>query len=124
MTPDLPAALEDVIATGASRILTSGGAPNAISGMSLIAQMVKDASGRIVIMAGGGISPENIVTLAEGTGAQEFHSSARTVLPSPVRFRKQGIAMGDVPDREYERFTASEEKVRALVRALAGLTGA
>jgi hypothetical protein len=39
-------------------------------------------------------------------------------VPSPVHFRKQGIAMGGIPDREYDRFTVSEEKVRALVSAL------
>ncbi len=118
MTPDLPAAVEDVIATGARRILTSGGAPDAIVGTSQVARMVKIAGDRIVIMPGGGILSENIVGLAEATGAAEFHSSARIPLPSPVRFRKQGIAMGDVPDREYDRFIASEEKVRALVQAL------
>ena len=118
MTPALPAALEDVIATGADRILTSGGAPNVTSGMSQIAQMVSIAKGRIVIMPGGGVSPENIAELARVTCATEFHSTARTPLPSPVRFRKQGIAMGDIPDREYDRFTVSEEKVRALISAL------
>jgi copper homeostasis protein len=118
MAPDLLAALENVIATGASRILTSGGAPNVTSGMNQIAQMVRIAKRRIVIMPGGGVSPENIASLAEATGATEFHSSARKTLPSPVRFRKQGIAMGDIPDREYDRFTVSEEKVRALISAM------
>src|ERR1700690_2523966 len=33
MTPDLLAAMDDVVATGASRILTSGGAPNVTRGM-------------------------------------------------------------------------------------------
>jgi copper homeostasis protein len=123
MTPDLPAALEDVIATGASRILTSGGAPNVTSGISQIAQMVRIANGRIVIVPGGGVSLENIASLAEATGVTEFHSTARKALPSPMRFRKQGIAMGDVPDREYDRFTVSEEKVRALACALENVGG-
>jgi len=30
--------------------------------------------------------------------------------------------MGDIQDREYERFTASEENVRTLVSALERLT--
>jgi copper homeostasis protein len=118
MTPDLLSALEDVIATGAHRILTSGGAPNVTAGMRQITQMVRAAKGRIAIMPGGGVSPENIADLAEATGAKEFHSSARVPVPSPVHFRKQGIAMGDIPDREYDRFTVGEEKVRALISAL------
>jgi copper homeostasis protein len=122
MTPDPIAALEDVIATGARRVLTSGGAPNVTVGTRTIAEMVKIANGRIIVMPGGGVSAETAKAIAESTGATEFHSSARVPLPSPMRFRKQGIAMGDVPDREYDRFCASEEKVRALVNALEGMS--
>lgn len=118
MTPDLAAALEEVISTGASRVLTSGGAPDASAGMGQIAQMVKIADARISIMPGGGVSPETIGSIAEATGASEFHSSARTAVPSPMRFRKRGIAMGYVHDREYEHFAVSAEKVCSLVRAL------
>ena len=118
MTPDLLAALEDVVATGASRILTSGGAPNVTRGVRQIARMVEAAAGRIAIMPGGGITVANLATIAETTGATEFHSSVRTALPSPVRFRKQGMSMGDIRDREYRRFAVREESVRALVRSL------
>jgi copper homeostasis protein len=123
MTPDPVEALEDVIATGARRVLTSGGAPNVIFGARTIAGMVKIANGRIIVMPGGGVSAETVIAIADETSATEFHSSARVTLPSPMRFRKKGIAMGDVPDREYDRFCASEEKVRALVNALESLTG-
>lgn len=118
MTPDLSAAMEDVVATGASRILTSGGAPDATRGIRQIARMVEAANGRIAIMAGGGITAEKIVAIAENTGATEFHSSLRTAFPSPVRFRKPGMAMGDIHGREYRRFTVREENVRALVQML------
>ncbi len=122
MTPNLSAAMEDVIATGASRILTSGGAPNATRGMRQIASMVEAAKGRIAIMPGGGITADSIVSIAEATGATEFHSSARTAFPSPVRFRKQGLAMGDIRDREYRRFSVREESVRALTQMLERVT--
>jgi copper homeostasis protein len=118
MTPDLSAALEEVIATGASRILTSGGAPNATRGLDQIARMVAASAGRIGIMPGGGISTETAGPIAEATGATEFHSSVRTAFPSPVQFRKKGIAMGDIRDREYRRYTVLEENVRALVGVL------
>jgi copper homeostasis protein len=119
MTPDLPAAFEDVLSTGATRILTSGGAPSATQGIIEIARMVGASSGRIAIMPGGGITPENIAVIAKATGASEFHSSARTAFRSPVRFRKPGMAMGDLRNREYRRFNVREESVRALVDALA-----
>jgi copper homeostasis protein len=122
MTPDLAAAMEDVISTGSKRILTSGGAPNATRGIPQIARMNEAAKGRIGIMPGGGITAHSIVSLAEGTGAAEFHSSARTAFPSPVRFRKQGMALGDIRDREYRRFAVREETVRALVERLERMT--
>ena len=118
MTPDLDAAQEDAIATGAARILTSGGAPNVTLGMSQIARMVKSAKGRIPIMPGSGVSLENLAELAAATGATEYHSSVRSAFPSPVRFRKEGMAMGYAEDREYTRYAVQEERVRALVQAL------
>jgi copper homeostasis protein len=72
---DLRRALEDVILTGADRILTSGGAPDAVQGMDRLAQLQKDARGRISIMAGGGIRPVNVRALALKTGVGEVHSS-------------------------------------------------
>jgi copper homeostasis protein len=121
MTPDVHAALDAVISTGAARVLTSGGSPTVQRGIAEIASMVEAARGRIAVMPGGGITAENIAAIAQSTGAAEFHSSARTAFPSPVQFRKPGMAMGDLRDREYRRFTVREESVRALVDALAAL---
>ena len=118
MTPDMSVALEDIISTGATRVLTSGGAKDAASGMSQINRMAEAAKERIAIMPGGGITVDNIVAIAEGTGATEFHASLRTAHPSPVEFRRQGIAMGSAEGREFERYIVLEEDVRALLRAL------
>jgi copper homeostasis protein len=118
MTPDLNVALEGVIATGASRVLTSGGAPNVASGVSQIARMVEAARGRIGIIPGGGVSIKNITLLAEKTGATEFHSSVRSPVPSPVRFRKKDMTMGNIENGEFRRFSVHEENVGALTEAL------
>lgn len=72
---NLGRALEDVISTGADRVLTSGGAPDANLGMDQLAQLQKAARGRISIMAGGGIRPSNVRALALKTGVGEVHSS-------------------------------------------------
>jgi len=118
MTPDLAVALEDVIATGADRILTSGGAPNVERGLVEITRMVENARGRIAIMPGSGITPQNIASIAQASGATEFHSSARSTFSSPIRFRKPGMSMGDLRDREYRRFMVGEQNVRDLIQAL------
>ena len=119
MTPDPIAAIEDVIETGAVRILSSGGSPQSMQGAAMLARMVEVAGERIAIMVGSGVSPQNIAELACATGAREFHSSARHAQPSPMLYRKHGMAMGEVREREYQRSVVSEEQVRGLVAALA-----
>ncbi|RYY68536.1 MAG: copper homeostasis protein CutC [Chitinophagaceae bacterium] len=83
---DLLQALEDVIEIGCERILTSGGFPTAVDGSAMIAELIKHARGRIVIMPGSGVRSGNIKKLAQETGAVEFHSSARMNLPGKMNF--------------------------------------
>ena len=118
MTPDVEVAVEQVIATGATRILTSGGASDATRGMSQISKMIENANGRIGVMPGGGVSIKTIAKIARATGAIEFHSSVRSTIPSPVRFRKEGIAMGNLRGKEFVRHEVREANVRALVDML------
>lgn len=68
-------ALEDVISLGCDRLLTSGLASDAMEGRFVIASLVGQASGRIVIMAGCGVRPDNIDLIARDSSADEFHSS-------------------------------------------------
>jgi copper homeostasis protein len=72
---DMNNALEAVIATGADRILTSGGKTDAESGMSVIATLQQKAGQRIRIMAGGGIRASNVRRIAIHTGIGEVHTS-------------------------------------------------
>ena len=82
-TKNLPRALEEVIQTGATRILTSGAARTAFEGMKTIAELVTVAAGRITIVPGAGISPENISQIAVTTRASEFHAGLSSLLPYP-----------------------------------------
>lgn len=69
-------ALEQIINLGIDRILTSGAEPSAPQGADLIADLVRQARNRIIIMPGAGISPANITDLQNKTQAVEFHSTA------------------------------------------------
>ena len=79
--PHIFAALHDVIATGATRLLTSGGATTAPEGAAQIRQLVQAANNRIIVMPGAGIQAANFPTLRRMTQAQEFHAGLGTVLP-------------------------------------------
>lgn len=79
---NLDRSLEDVIQTGASRILTSAGQPRATDGLSKLAHLVQSARDRISIMPCGGINSDNVVRIVRATSAQEVHSSAGTSNPN------------------------------------------
>jgi copper homeostasis protein len=82
--------LEDVIRSGADRLLTSGQRKSALAGAELLSTLVKQAGERIIIMPGGGINEENIGIIAKETGAREFHLSARKTIASKMIFRREG----------------------------------
>ncbi|NUQ23729.1 MAG: copper homeostasis protein CutC [Saprospiraceae bacterium] len=70
-------AIDQLAALGVSRILTSGGAPNAPAGAEALKQYIDYAGQRLRIMAGGGIRPDNLAALLQAAPLQEVHSSAR-----------------------------------------------
>jgi len=85
-------ALEEIAATGADRILTSGGKETALEGAETIAELVKNAGERIVILPGAGIQPENVQEIVRRTGAREVHSGLSSVVgraPEAARFEAE-----------------------------------
>lgn len=76
--PNAEEALEVLVRSGCSRVLTSGLAPTAMEGASVIRALNEQAAGRITVLVGGGVRAGNIAALAAATGAQEWHSSALT----------------------------------------------
>lgn len=115
-TPDPFLALEALIDCGCERILTSGQANSAPQGIPLLAQLVQQANGRILIMPGAGVRAVNIVDLIKGTGATEFHTSARIPVPDPVRFRHPVVTdFGKVvlaDEAELKQLLANAEQVQ------------
>jgi copper homeostasis protein len=118
MARDLPRALEEVIAAGALRVLTSGGARSADEGAEMIAALVKGAGDRLVVMAGGGVRAGNVRGLIERTGVREVHAGLEEAVPSPMLYRNEQLSMGAAGDREFLRFLAREQTVREFVNAL------
>ena len=84
-------AMEDIISIGCERILTSGQRPTAVEGATLINELVRQADDRIVIMPGSGVRSENLLHLLEKTDANEFHTSARTRVPSAMEFVNEAM---------------------------------
>jgi copper homeostasis protein len=120
LTPDPFAALETAIDLGFERILTSGCALNVVAGTETIAALVKQADGRIAILAGGGVKPSNVAELVTRTGVREVHGSCSGPMVEGQAHGHEGLAreLGFVPDglRDTDRAT-----VAAVVAALSTL---
>ena len=108
-------ALEEIIDIGCTRILTSGQQLNALAGIDMIAQLVKLADERIIIMPGSGVRKENIKQLAEQTGAVEFHSSLRSRSASAMDYKHPAFVAGE---ESYTNHYIDPAEVKAFRKAL------
>jgi copper homeostasis protein len=111
--PSLSQALEDVIATGCDRVLTSGGEDDVNTGAASLAALVEQAAGRIEIAVGGGLRLVDAARLANFIGARHFHASLR-----------QREASSKVEDASIERpmgedrYFVRAEAVKAMIGEL------
>ena len=99
MTPDVGAAFQACVRLGVDRILTSGLANTAAEGVAVIRELVRmaelsnaggivgDGARPITILAGAGLSEENIAWLVAETGVHEVHGSARVPVESGMVYR-------------------------------------
>ncbi|KAA6349520.1 Copper homeostasis protein CutC, partial [termite gut metagenome] len=112
-------ALEQLIALGCDRILTSGQKPAAEAGIPLLKELVEQAGDRIIIMPGCGINEKNIARIAAETGAKEFHFSAREGKESGMTHHDFEVSMGGtVTIDEYLQPVTTARRVRDTIEAL------
>ncbi len=112
-------ALEEIIASGCERILTSGGQSTAEKGIPLLKELQAQANGRIIIMPGCGINANNIRRIAEETGCNEFHFSGRSPVPSKMIYRNPDVSMGGtVRIEEYGLEITDRKKVAQAIKEL------
>jgi copper homeostasis protein len=115
LTPDPVKALEDVIATGAERILTSGQKPAALRGVSLLAILARKAGRRIEVMAGGGVSADNAAALV-ATGVHALHLTGKAFRAGRQTYYPPDISMaGDIPD-ERSIMYSDTERIASVVQ--------
>ena len=118
MSSDLFRSLEDVIYTGANRILTSGGEPSAVEGLGTLHRLAQAAEGRIILIACGGVRDHNVRAILEQTLVPEVHVGMVDSVPSPMRYQNKRVAIGSGQSREYARLVVLQESLERLVGAL------
>jgi copper homeostasis protein len=109
-------ALEQLIALGCDRILTSGQQPDAVRGIPLIRELIRRSAGRIIIMPGAGVRADNIARIEAETGAKEFHTSAGSIIHSRMEYRKENVPMGGhTVASEFEILRTDRKNVSACL---------
>lgn len=115
MTRDSVECLEDCIAVGFDRILTSGRHAKAIEGVSVIADLIQKANERIVIMPGSGVNEQNAATIIAKTGARELHFSAMVQRDSSMQYKNQLLTgMGSTEGTEFKLRAVDPAVIRKI----------
>ncbi|MER8786818.1 copper homeostasis protein CutC [Mesorhizobium sp. M0983] len=118
MTRDPTEALESLIRCKVGRVLTSGQRDTALEGADLLADLVRQAGDRIIILGCGGLDPQNIAEVRRKTGVSEMHFAALKDVPSAMRYRNPKVGMGGTDlDREYRNTVTDEALVAATIAA-------
>jgi copper homeostasis protein len=121
MTPDAFEALETLIELGADRVLTSGQEASVLEGLPLIAELMKRAGTRIVIMPGGGITARNAERIATALKPREMHFAALEPVSGEMKFRRDHVFMGgELRPPEYDRLATSAASVRSIMAKVTG----
>jgi len=106
-------ALEEIIACGCERILTSGMKNTALEGAAFLGELVQRAGDRIIIMPGSGVNELNIEGLITQTGAREYHTSAKAPVGSKMKYHNPAIQnMGEVIE------VSNAEKIRRIIELM------
>ena len=115
-TASLARSLEDVIATGSDRLLTSGGQKDVDAGSSALADLILRAKQRVTIAVGGGLRLENAAMVARVTGAVHFHGSVRRAVKDAASFAGEDSGLMPVG----ACYVVEAATVRGIIRRLQG----
>ncbi len=115
MTRDPYKALEDLVALGVDRVLTSGQEASVPEGIDLLADLVRVAGERIIVMPGCGISERNFKKVHERIGAKEYHVHVPMEERSRMEFHPGHIYMGGLlRQSEFAIAHTDENRVRTI----------
>lgn len=126
-TPDASESLEELVSLGVTRILTAGIGTWATPGegeglqsrIERVRALVEQAAGRIEVMPGGGVRPNNAKLWMNGTGCWQLHSACRGQVGGGGG---DGGRVGGVPCAGGPQVDG--EMVRAMVREMDEFLGA
>lgn len=114
------ASLDALISLGFRRVLTSGQKENALAGAAMLKQLVSHASGRIGILAGGGIRKENMQQIVGLGGVDEVHVSARRYAEPAVHYNEAPVQFNSSLPEDWRRVLDTDPAALDDLLKLAG----
>jgi copper homeostasis protein len=123
LTPDFERSLESLADAGVQRVLSAGGAATAVDGATALADLVRQAGSRLIVMAGGGVREENIRSLVSIAGVREVHVRLTRLTrgEEPLAHRSVRVRK-PLPEDEAAWEETDEQRVRSFVRTVATIS--
>jgi copper homeostasis protein len=116
MTRDPFTALTALIELGVDRVLTSGQEASVLEGLPLIAELIRRAGDKIIIMPGAGITARNVERIISEAKPKEIHFAALEPEAGGMRFRRGHVFMGgELRAPEYHRLVTSGAVIRTVM---------
>lgn len=116
VTPDWKAALDTLIDIGVTRVLTSGQRPTVPEGAETLRAMIARAAGRIEILPGGGVTPENAAWCREHIGTDSLHAALHRTAWDRSTAGNPSIYFGGAVFPPEDRYLLSDaEDIAALL---------
>ena len=116
LTEDPLRALEDAITLGFDCILTSGGALCAHDGIAGLTALQHAAAGRITVMAGSGVTAQNLGDIAARTGIRAFHASCSSPVAQGQKEQAFGFAAASRNRTDGDKIARMRAALDALPR--------
>lgn len=119
VVPDWKTALEQLIGLGVTRVLTSGQKPTVPEGVSTLREMIRYAAGRIEILPGGGITPENAAWCRKAIGVRQLHAAMHRTAYDRSTLGNPAIYFGGAvyPPEDRYQLTHAEDIAAFLAQA-------
>lgn len=99
-TYDNRRALEDIIALGFTRVLSSGRADTALAGVENLTKLINLAEDRIIVIPCGRVRALNVGEIVRLTKCQEVHGSFAEPIPTTNDIGRQGYIIRSRTSRE------------------------
>ena len=114
-------ALEALVELGVDRVLTSGGAPTALEGVEMLAELVDQGGTEITILGGGGINAANVAEVVRLSGVKEVHVRAAATVKSEMTWQPSSVTLvRPKPPGDYERSGTRADEMRRIVSTVRG----